>query len=257
MRASTNADLRLAYDVTGSGPPIVLLHGMTFSRRTWNPIVERLASAFRCVAIDLPGHGETTVQPGPMVDVADRLHRLLNTLDIDRPLLVGHSAASALAFTYASRSPVSGIVDVDQPCDVRAFARLVHQLADALRGPGFRKAFEPFRASIGVELLPEPERVRVAGTQTIDQDVVLSCWAEILDSSPDDLQQVIDATLMTIDAPCLAIFGHELSSDERDQMTRRLPRLELEEWPGRGHMVHLAEPDQFAQRVTAFAARWA
>jgi pimeloyl-ACP methyl ester carboxylesterase len=63
------------------------------------------------------------------------------------------------------------------------------------------------------------------------------------------------ASLRQITVPYLAVFGHRLSDDERRRLRNRLPTLELEEWPDRGHMVHLMEPDRFADRLARFIDR--
>src|ERR1700730_5259213 len=110
---------------------------MTFSRSTWDPIVERLAGDFRCIAVDLPGHGHTVAAPAPMAEVAAAVHALLEQLDVARPVIVGHSAAAHVALAYAASFPVSGVVDVDSSIDVRPFAGLVHRLAPELRGDRF------------------------------------------------------------------------------------------------------------------------
>jgi pimeloyl-ACP methyl ester carboxylesterase len=52
----TNA---IAYEKIGSRPPIFFIHGLTYDRRMWDPLVTRLAGDFTCIAIDLPGHGES------------------------------------------------------------------------------------------------------------------------------------------------------------------------------------------------------
>ena len=54
----------LAYDDQGSGVPVIFLHGLTFSRATWAPIIERLGNSVRTVAIDLPGHGDSRSKRG-------------------------------------------------------------------------------------------------------------------------------------------------------------------------------------------------
>ena len=57
---STAMDLAtgLAYDIDGSGTPVVLVHGLTFDRRTWRPIIERLDGSVMTIAIDMPAHGD-------------------------------------------------------------------------------------------------------------------------------------------------------------------------------------------------------
>ena len=52
--------IAIAYERSGSGPPLVLVHGITESRRSWDPLVPLLAEHFDVVAADLRGHGEST-----------------------------------------------------------------------------------------------------------------------------------------------------------------------------------------------------
>jgi pimeloyl-ACP methyl ester carboxylesterase len=255
MEQSVSKPNSLAYDVSGAGLPVVFLHGLTFSKGTWRPIVDRLADRFRCVAIDLPAHGASSGPPASMEDVAGEIHRLLTELGITQPVIVGHSLAAMTATVYATLYPVAGVVNVDQPLDVMPFARMLRQLEPALRGPNFAAVFEPIRQSIGVELLPEPLRTSTRATQTVRQDVVLGYWDEALQRSPEELQAITDEAAGKIRVPYLAVFGRLLSEDERDRLQHRLCALELEEWPDQGHMVHLMEPGRFADRLAAFVAR--
>jgi pimeloyl-ACP methyl ester carboxylesterase len=245
---------RLAYEESGAGFPVVFLHGLTFSKATWRPIVDRLADRFRCVAIDLPAHGASTGSPASMEDVAGQIYDLLGDLGISQPVIVGHSLAAMTATVYATLYSVAGVVNVDQPLDVMPFARMLRQLEPALRGPNFAAAFEPIRQSIGVNLLPEPLRTNIRATQTIRQDVVLAYWDEALQRSPEELQAMTDEAAGKIRVPYLAVFGRLLSDDERARLQQRLCALELEEWPDQGHMVHLMQPDRFAHRLATFIA---
>jgi pimeloyl-ACP methyl ester carboxylesterase len=74
----------------------------------------------------------------------------------------------------------------------------------------------------------------------------------VFQRSPEDLQALVDEVARRITVPYLAVFGHLLSDDERGALHNRLSNLELEEWPERGHMVHLMEPDRFSQRLATF-----
>src|SRR6185312_13363044 len=49
----------LAYTRSGSGAPLVLLHGIGLNRSSWNPVVPRLAQHFDVIAVDLPGFGDS------------------------------------------------------------------------------------------------------------------------------------------------------------------------------------------------------
>jgi pimeloyl-ACP methyl ester carboxylesterase len=242
----------LAYEERGTGFPVVFIHGLTFSGSTWRPVVDRLADRFRCVAVDLPGHGRSAGLPLSMDEVARQVRWLVTDLGIERPVIVGHSMAAILATMYAATFPVAGVVNVDQPLDTRSFIGMLHQLEPALRGPNFTAVFEPIRQSIGVELLPEPLRSSTLATQSVRQDLVLAYWNDTFQRSPEELQEMLDEGMRRITVPYLAVFGHRLSDDERVRLQTRLSRLELEEWPDNGHMVHLMQSDRFAQRLAAF-----
>src|SRR5690348_15039912 len=121
-RTASNRDTTLAYELAGEGTPVVFLHGLTFDRRTWRPIVDRLEGSVRSIAIDLPAHGESGGEPAPLEDVAEQVHGLLLSLDVERPVVVGHSMAGSLAAIYAVAHPVRGLVAVDSGPDVQPFA---------------------------------------------------------------------------------------------------------------------------------------
>lgn len=246
---------RLAFDFRGSGPPILFIHGLTFDRLTWQPIIDRLADRYSCVAVDLPGHGDSDGPPRLLDDVVASLYRLLGDLSIDRPVVVGHSMGAALAGMYAATHPVAGVVLVDQAPLMRPFAELVHSLEPSLRSDNFAAVFEPFRQSIGLDLVPEPQRSQIAARQRIRRDLVIGYWDELLRSTPDQLQARIDRSLIAIDAPCFGVFGHTLGDQEREHLFHFLPSAEIEEWPESGHMVHLVEPDRFTLRLAAYAGR--
>src|SRR5262245_50240482 len=102
----------LAFDDHGSGVPVVLIHGLTFERRSWRPIIERMRDGVRTIAVDLPGHGESHGLPRSLLDVADQVHAVAVDRSADRPIVVGHSIGGRIALVYASRYPVRGAVIV-------------------------------------------------------------------------------------------------------------------------------------------------
>jgi pimeloyl-ACP methyl ester carboxylesterase len=252
VNASVAEGNELAYEEQGMGVPVVFIHGLTFNKSTWGPVVNRLAARLRCVTVDLPGHGGSAGLPRSMEEVGHQVHALVTALGIERPVMVGHSLGGILVTMYAATFPVAGVVNVDQPLDVQPFARLLQQVEPALRGPHFATAVEPIRQSMGVELLPEPLRSHTLATQAVRQDLLLAYWDEVFQRSPQELQALIDAETRRITVPYLAVFGRRLSDDERMGLRHRIRGLELEEWPERGHLVHLMEPDRFAQRLATF-----
>jgi pimeloyl-ACP methyl ester carboxylesterase len=59
--------------------------------------------------------------------------------------------------------------------------------------------------------------------------------------------------MASIDAPCLCVFGHALNAGERTYLQEHLSEVQIKEWPDRGHLVHLAEPDRLAARLRSFS----
>jgi pimeloyl-ACP methyl ester carboxylesterase len=239
----------LTYESHGTGTPVVLLHGLTFDRTSWRPIVERLGDDLHTVAIDLPAHGDSGGAPCPLDEVAAQVHAVVDELGIDRPVVVGHSMSGAVALIYAAAYPTLGVVDIDNPLDVRPFAAMVKQLEPALRGPGFAQAFEPIQRSMRLDLVQGPL------AQQIRQDVVVGYWQELLDTDVDALQRRIETEAARIDVPALLLFGRRLADGDRAYIEAHLRRGEVEEWDGDGHCLHLVEPDRFATRLRDFVAK--
>jgi pimeloyl-ACP methyl ester carboxylesterase len=250
---ATAADLKagLAFDIEGTGTPVVFLHGLTFDRRTWRPVIDQLDGAVTSITIDLPAHGDSSGEPAPLQSVAERIHQLLQTLGVERPVVVGHSMAAGIAGLYASGHPARGVVLVDQATEILPFAQMLHQIAPMLRGPAFDQVWPDIENSLGLDRIPEPARTLVLETHKVDQDVVLGYWDQVLTTEPAELQAWIDATAARIQVPCLAVFGRPATDGEHDRLGR-LPDAQIEEWPGDGHFVHLVDPGRFAARLRAF-----
>src|SRR5438270_5228126 len=79
----------LAYEKRGDGRPVVFLHGLTFDRTTWRPIIERLGASVCSIAFDLPGHGDTGGEPCSLREAAARVNLALESLGIGEPVIVG------------------------------------------------------------------------------------------------------------------------------------------------------------------------
>ncbi len=251
MATATDLETGLAYDIEGTGTPTVFLHGLSFDRRTWRPIIDQLDGSVTSIAIDLPAHGDSGGKPAPLEDITEQIHRLLETLDVERPVVVGHSMAAAVAGLYASAHPARGIVLVDQATEVLPFAQMLHQVAPMLRGPAFDQVWPNFENSLGLDRIPEPTRTLVLQTHKVVQDVVLGYWDQVLNTEPAELQAWIDDTAARIQIPCLAVFGRPATVGERERLGR-MPDVQIEEWPGDGHFVHLIDPERFALRLQAF-----
>src|SRR5437763_35214 len=103
--------VKLPYDEAGSGPAVVLLHAGVLDRRMWAAHLEPLAAAgYRAIAPDLPGFGDAPV-PAAYTEWLDVLETL-DTLGVERAVLVGNSFGGAMALRVAAVAPerVRGLV---------------------------------------------------------------------------------------------------------------------------------------------------
>ena len=180
MATATDLETSLAYDIEGTGTPVVFLHGLTFDRRTWRPVIDQLDGSVTSIAIDLPAHGDSGGEPAPLETVAERIHQLLRSLGVERPVVVGHSMAAAVAGLYVSAHPARGIVLVDQATEILPFAQMLHQIAPMLRGPAFDQIWPNIENSLGLDRIPEPTRTLVLETHKVNQDVVLGYLGGLL-----------------------------------------------------------------------------
>ena len=120
------------YVVAGEGPPLLLVHGLGASVVTWRDNIGPLSNAFQVYAIDLPGHGDTDK---PDFDYAadaivDFIMGFAQSLNLDRPGIIGNSIGGALAMMTAIRYPelVSSLVLVSSASlgrEVSIYLRLV------------------------------------------------------------------------------------------------------------------------------------
>jgi pimeloyl-ACP methyl ester carboxylesterase len=248
----------LAYDDHGEGTPVVLLHGLTFDRGAWRSVGERLGDGVRSIAFDLPDHGESGGElPRTLVEVAGAIGGALDALAIRDPVLVGHSISTVICLIYAASRPVRGVVDVDQPLNPRPFAELVQSIEPALRGDDFGAAFQRSQDGMRLDLLDDAPRAAILARQTIDRDLVLAYWNDLLRTDPAVLQARSEQLMAALDAPFLGIFSRELGDEERRFLLDHLPDAQLEEWPGRGHLGFVTEPDRYAARLRELALRGA
>ena len=98
---------KVGYRVAGSGPAVVLIHGMLNTSRHWRGVVDRLADRYTLIAPDLIGHGNSA---GPMGDYSLGAHAagirdLLSGLGVDRATIVGHSLGGGVAMQFFYQFP--------------------------------------------------------------------------------------------------------------------------------------------------------
>jgi pimeloyl-ACP methyl ester carboxylesterase len=158
--------VRLSASDDGSGPAVVLLHGLTATRRyvvMGSRSLER--SGHRVISYDARGHGRSSPAPSPAAygyeDLAGDLMAVLDELDVSRAVLAGASMGAHTLLRLALSSPdrVAGAVVITPGYDPDTFdasPRLAHwdALANGLRGGGI----EGFLAAYDLDAVPEAYR---------------------------------------------------------------------------------------------------
>ena len=142
----------LAYERRGSGPPLVLLHGVGHRRQAWDAVLDRLAPHRDVIAVDLPGHGESPPLPAsatPVLTVLrDQVTALFDELGLDRPHIAGNSLGGRLALEAAVAGRAASVTALSPAGFWRSdrdaqYARGVFRVMEALGG-----ILEPMAATL-------------------------------------------------------------------------------------------------------------
>src|SRR5918999_5989683 len=98
---------QVVYRIAGSGPPVVLVHGMVNSSRHWQAVAQRLADRYTVIAPDLVGHGDSATPRGDysLGAHAAVIRDLLSALGIGRATMVGHSLGGGIAMVFFWQFP--------------------------------------------------------------------------------------------------------------------------------------------------------
>ncbi|MCZ6788795.1 MAG: alpha/beta hydrolase [Chloroflexi bacterium] len=115
--AETNGVLLRYWTWGGTRPPLVLLHGLASTHRIWDLVAPLLAKDHTVITVDQRGHGESAKPDGgyDFATVAADINGLLQVLNIESPILVGHSWGGNVALEHAATYPgvAAGLCLVD------------------------------------------------------------------------------------------------------------------------------------------------
>ena len=257
LRADVSG-LSVAYERTGEGPPVVLLHGFTQDSRVWRPQLEGLSDRFTVIAWDAPGAGRSSDPPETfgIGDWAGCLAALLGGAGVDRAHIVGLSWGGLLAQEFYRRHParVRSLVLADTyagwtgslPEPVPA-QRLAACLRDASLPPGeFVPRYLPGMLSASAS---GDVREELAGIMSDFHPLGFRLMATALAHA--DTREL----LPRIRVPTLLVWG---DADERSPLTvaRQLrdaiPGSRLAVIAGAGHVSNLEDPARFDAEVNDF-----
>jgi pimeloyl-ACP methyl ester carboxylesterase len=121
-----------SYDLSGAqnAHAIVFLHGMRVTRRMWQPQIDALASEFRVVAMDLPGHGSLRSEPFHLEQAVEQIAQTIDAAARGRALLVGLSLGGYVAIEFGARYPqkAAGLVIASASVEPRGWYNLPYKI---------------------------------------------------------------------------------------------------------------------------------
>ena len=260
MASTTASDgTALVYDDHdgGSATPVVLVHGITESAASWDPVIERLTPDRRVVAVDLRGHGRSGVATDyGFHALADDVTSVIDHLGLERPHLVGHSLGGVVVSVAAGTREVASVINVDQSLQLDGFGAQVAAMEDQLRDPA---AFPLVMAAVfdmmKGDMITDAEMARLNDNRRLEQDVVLGIWDMLLNESPEQVGAAVDAFLAgyaSRSIPYLALFGLDPGDGYGDWLADRIPGATTELWADHGHYPHLVDVDRFTDRLATF-----
>ena len=106
----------ISYSVNGDGHDLILLHGWGANKEIFKPLIEELSEDYRVYAIDLPGFGQSEIKYAlTLSDYVDILGSLIKELQIEEPIILGHSFGGRIAIKYASENEIKKLILVSTP----------------------------------------------------------------------------------------------------------------------------------------------
>jgi pimeloyl-ACP methyl ester carboxylesterase len=265
---------RLHYLDRGSGPVVVLVHGLGGNLRNFNGLVDKLAATYRVVAVDRPGSGYSTMVSGEHPTLraqATIIVRFIQRLGLDRPLLVGHSLGGALSLALALDHPhsvralvlISTLSQVERApppvfksLDIRS-PTLRWLIAWTLMAPLGRLAHQAaLKAVFAPELVPKSFDVDSGGTLGLRPDSFIAASRDMV-SVPDELA-IMTPRYPSLAIPVDVIFGRQDPILDYhvhgERLAATLPNATLRLIEG-GHMIPVTLPDQIVNCIRQAADR--
>jgi pimeloyl-ACP methyl ester carboxylesterase len=265
---------RRAFRVAGSGPAILLIHGIGDNSTTWSTVQSKLAQRFTVIAPDLLGHGRSD-KPRADYSVAayaNGMRDLLSVLDVERVTVVGHSLGGGVAMQFAYQFPqlvdrlilvgAGGVTkDVNialriasLPMGTEALALLRLPLVlPALQVVG-RVGGAVFGATgLGRDL---PDVLRILAD--LPEPTASSAFARTLRAVVDWRGQVVtmlDRCYLTESVPVQLIWGSQdsvIPVSHARMAHSAMPGSVLEVFDGSGHFPFHDDPDRFVECVEKF-----
>jgi pimeloyl-ACP methyl ester carboxylesterase len=247
--------LQYAQQGDPAGLPVIFLHGVTDSWRSFELLFAHLPYSFRAIAVSQRGHGDSDWPEGGYraQDFSDDLAAFMDALAIQRAIIVGHSMGTQVAQRFAIDHPdrvfalalIGAFATMRGNAGVEQFwASDVSRLTDPI-DPAFALAFQ--ESTLAQPIPPSFLDTAVAESLKVPAFVWRAAFESFLaeDVTPD---------LPRIDVPTLIIWGDSdafCSRKVQDALLDAIPHSTLAVYAGAGHAVHWEEPRRVAQDVAA------
>ena len=263
----------VAYLQAGSGPVLLLVHGMAGSCENWRAVVEPLARAHTVIAPDLPGHGSS--EPGggdySLGSLASGLRDLLLALGHDRATVVGHSLGGGIAMQFTYQFPElverlvlvsSGGLGPDVSFVLRAAALPGADLfIAATAGVGAQVGSVLGRGLGALGLRPSADVAEVArGYASLAESERRAAFLATLRSVVGTGGQRIaagDRLYLAEALPIQIVWGSRdpiIPASHGEAAHETLPGSRLEIFEGVGHLPQVEEPARFVATLEGFLA---
>lgn len=267
-RYATVGRHRLRFVRSGSGAPVVLVHGFASSVYTWRDVLPVLAASHDVVALDLPGFGGSDRPPDlGFQELPAAVVGLMDALGLPRAALVGNSMGGGVVAVVAADRPerVGALVLIDaagfdlEPEDAPGMVRLMMSPLGSLAGalPGRRLAVETaLRQVFHDDRLVTDERVAeyMAGTFQPGSFAAMRSLGRSLDGRT----AIVEERLPRIEAPTLVLWGREdrwIPLAHADRFVAAIPNAEKMVLDACGHMPQEEKPAVVGDLLRRFLAR--
>lgn len=251
VRVDTTA-VGIAWEVTGRGPAVVLVHGTNLDRRSWAGVVDALSSDHTVVTYDLRSHGGSIDAGGAWSDLDD-LAGVLDAAGLDRVRLVGLSAGAGIALEFAVEHParVAGLVLVSP--SVRGFRPEPGDVPDVF-GPLAQALPTGDPDAIGDALVALPT-FRVAPTRQPAVDAIVRDNLRLFAVDPNWMRSPDTPPLQRLGevaAPTAIVVGTEDFPAARrlaERLAGGIPSADLQVIEGAHHLIPIDRPEIVAAAV--------
>jgi pimeloyl-ACP methyl ester carboxylesterase len=260
----TGGPVSIAYDIEGTGPLAVFLHGIGGNRTNWHGQLERFGARFCAVTWDARGYGASADPPQTLQfsDFADDLRRLLDHLQAERAHLVGLSMGGMIVQDFYGRHPerVATLALVDTSSGFGGVPEAVRRDFLSRRLDPLEKGLKPADIAPGVvEVL-----VAKGASLAVREQMRASMAALRVESYKQALHAIVTTdfrpVLPKITLPTLVIVGEEdmvTPPSASEFLAKNIAGASLVKIPGAGHLTNLEKPEAFHAALEPFLDRHA